>query len=242
MLRQELQQELLQSRETLAARNAEVDELKARVADLERLQAQQAQLIQLKDSELASAQERLATTASAPAPAAEATAQEGGGLPWLWIGAGLLLVAVVAWLLARRTPKPAPRPRFGTPRELPPAAAGASVAGTSGPSAPVAGDVADAASVPPLPATPAWHAGLPAAAVSARAADEPPGDLAGDPAATAPPGVVLEPGQGVERIELARAYLDLGDVETARDLLREVAEAGEPSARAEASRLLEGIA
>ncbi|HEY4531471.1 MAG TPA: FimV/HubP family polar landmark protein, partial [Luteimonas sp.] len=47
---------------------------------------------------------------------------------------------------------------------------------------------------------------------------------------------------GIERIELARAYLDLGDTGTARDLLREVADGGDPAARAEASRLLEGIA
>src|SRR5690606_15558689 len=114
MLRQELQQELLESRETLAARSAEVEELKARVADLERLQAQQAQLIELKDSELAAAQERLATTgATDPAPARDA-ATDASGLPWLWIGPALVAVAAVAWLLARRTPKATPRPRFGS--------------------------------------------------------------------------------------------------------------------------------
>ena len=58
----------------------------------------------------------------------------------------------------------------------------------------------------------------------------------------APVEAGVDPLQGVERIELARAYLDLGDVDTARELLREVAEGGEPSARAEAARLLEGIA
>src|SRR5690606_27362583 len=93
MLRQELQQELQQSQETLAARDAEVAELKARVADLERLQAQQAQLIEMKDSEMAAVQERLA---SAPEPAVQS-----GGLPWAWIGLGLLVVALGAWLLMR---------------------------------------------------------------------------------------------------------------------------------------------
>jgi pilus assembly protein FimV len=55
------EQELLETKETLAARSAEVDELKARVAELEALQAQQQQLIALKDNELAAAQQRLAT-------------------------------------------------------------------------------------------------------------------------------------------------------------------------------------
>src|SRR5690606_11863976 len=54
------QQDLTQTRETLAARDAEVQELQTRLAELEQLQQQQQQLIQLKDSELAAAQERLA--------------------------------------------------------------------------------------------------------------------------------------------------------------------------------------
>src|SRR5690606_16055280 len=87
MLRQDMQHELHQNQETLAAREAEVAELKARVADLERLQAQQAQLIELKDSEIAAVQERLAT-ADVPTPPPADTAQA-GGLPWLWIGLGL---------------------------------------------------------------------------------------------------------------------------------------------------------
>ena len=43
---------------------------------------------------------------------------------------------------------------------------------------------------------------------------------------------------GQERIELARAYIDLGDVDTARSLLQEVADAGDAAARGEAARLL----
>ena len=48
--------------------------------------------------------------------------------------------------------------------------------------------------------------------------------------------------EGSGRIELARAYLDLGDLDTARELLHEVVRAGDPEARLEANRLLEGIA
>ncbi|MBJ6984464.1 FimV/HubP family polar landmark protein [Luteimonas sp. MC1750] len=231
MLRQELQQELQQRQETLAARDAEVAELRARVADLERLQAQQAQLLTMKDSELAAVQERLGT----PPETAVATGPEGSaaaGLPWVWIGLGLLLVAAAAWLLVRRAPKASPRPRFDT----------ATLAAASPPRGGGADAPAPPVAPPPAPVgVPAWHAdsAVPATPSDAVPAARDPGAAADDAAAIA----ALDPAPGgSERIELARAYLDLGDTDTARDLLREVAEAGDPAARAEASRLLEGIA
>ncbi|WP_295973146.1 FimV/HubP family polar landmark protein [uncultured Xanthomonas sp.] len=46
------------------------------------------------------------------------------------------------------------------------------------------------------------------------------------------------PPAGRERLELAVAYMDLGDNETARTLLTEVAASGDPAARAEALQLL----
>ncbi|HEX7989511.1 MAG TPA: FimV/HubP family polar landmark protein, partial [Stenotrophomonas sp.] len=59
--------------------------------------------------------------------------------------------------------------------------------------------------------------------------------LAGDVAAIAP----LNPTPaGRERLELAIAYLDLGDAETARTLLNEVAASADPQARGEALELL----
>ncbi|WP_269791544.1 FimV/HubP family polar landmark protein [Stenotrophomonas sp. Iso1] len=59
--------------------------------------------------------------------------------------------------------------------------------------------------------------------------------LAGDMAAVAP----LNPAPaGRERLELAIAYLDLGDAETARTLLNEVALGSDPLARTEALELL----
>src|SRR5690606_21136686 len=100
------QQELSQAQETIAARNAEVDELKARVAELEQLQQQQAQLIALKDGELAAAQQRLADsnaqTATVPVPGTPE--QASSQLPWLWIGVGLLVLALLAWAVRRRRP------------------------------------------------------------------------------------------------------------------------------------------
>src|SRR3546814_4226152 len=53
-------QELQQTKETLAARDAEVQDLKTRVAELEKLQQDQQQLIALKDGKLAETQQALA--------------------------------------------------------------------------------------------------------------------------------------------------------------------------------------
>ncbi|MCW5580995.1 MAG: hypothetical protein KIS72_06635, partial [Luteimonas sp.] len=109
------QQELIQTRESLAARDAEVQELKARVAELEQLQSQQQQLIQMKDSELAAAQQRLAQSNAQPVPTlaqADGTppaAADAGTPLWLWLGLGLLVAALVAWWLAARRRTPAAR-------------------------------------------------------------------------------------------------------------------------------------
>src|SRR3546814_10192821 len=65
-------QELQQTKETLAARDAEVQDLKTRVAELEKLQQDQQQLIALKDGKLAETQQALAARqAEAGTPAAQ---------------------------------------------------------------------------------------------------------------------------------------------------------------------------
>jgi pilus assembly protein FimV len=48
-------------------------------------------------------------------------------------------------------------------------------------------------------------------------------------------------GPGLERLELARAYLDLGDRESARQLLGELVVGGSPAAREQAAQLLRDI-
>src|SRR5690606_19002781 len=53
-------EQLRQAQEDLAARESEVQELRSRLEELEKLQQQQMKLIELKDSELAAAQQRLA--------------------------------------------------------------------------------------------------------------------------------------------------------------------------------------
>ncbi|WP_443735581.1 type IV pilus assembly protein FimV [Xanthomonas nasturtii] len=95
-------QQLQQAKEDIATRDAELQDLRTRVADLEKLKQQQQALIAMKDTDLAAAQKRLSET-----PAA---AQQGGGFPlWLIGGLVLIVVAVVAWLAARRR-KPSPLP------------------------------------------------------------------------------------------------------------------------------------
>ena len=105
MLRQELQQ----TKEDLAARNAEVDDLKTRVAELEKLQQDQAALIQLKDSKLAAAEQRLAQSNNAATAAAPANTTKPAQPPeqattpvWFWGGIGLLVLGLFAWLFMRK--------------------------------------------------------------------------------------------------------------------------------------------
>ncbi|WP_407351878.1 FimV/HubP family polar landmark protein [Luteimonas sp. R10] len=269
MLRQEIQE----TRETLAARDAEVEELKARIAELEQLQQQQQQLITLKDSELAAAQQRLAESNRQPAttlaPAGEqpvaagVPAVETGGGTWLWLGLGiaLLLAALLAWLWSRREkPVPARSFRAGAPTTAAAPGSGARVAATPR----KAGKRVAAA-------TPTWHgdaklAQSPPTAPPAAPAPEPRFDYgpvptaetggatdesgtqagragqveqAGPDATAASATEELEPGQ--ERIELARAYVELGDVDTARGLLQEVVAGGSSGERDEAERLLREI-
>jgi pilus assembly protein FimV len=239
MVRQELQQ----TRETLAARDAEVQELKSRLAELEKLQQQQQQLITLKDSELAAAQQRLAqsnqaaarpaaVTSAAAAPQAD-QAQAGSGTT-LWLGGGLTLVLVglIAWWLARRARAPAVRKPARPAMDSAAMVAGMPNASAAAPDSPVS-IASTAASLPGSSprgngaavsptAAPAWTGAAPTwHAASSNGNDE--------------------PRAGQERIELARAYLDLGDHATARGLLQEIVQVGDPDARAEAVRLLQDL-
>jgi pilus assembly protein FimV len=311
---QMLRQELQQTKETLAARDAELEELKSRVAELEKLQADQQQLLTLKNSELAAAQQRLATTGkaeTAPPTAADAPARD-TALPWLLGAAVLLALLAGAWWMRRR---PAARPPFRAASQsaasqfaaafplwhtgaagerrigeresdehatheygssghesgedllvVPPHAAG------DGAVAPVVSSHADAAvrdndafaseiehaaaagtdeaepadlapapgqrSVPPRPGLkPVWHAApapvapIPVTDAAAPQADAPePGTH--DVSAEAPVN---------ERLELAQAYLDLGDYDSARQLLGEIVVGGDHASRQRARRMLREI-
>jgi pilus assembly protein FimV len=246
MVRQELQQ----TKESLAARDAEVQELKARVAELEQLQQKQAQLLAMKDNALASAQQKLAAGQQVAAAKPAAKADNGSLLPWIGAAVGLVLLAVVAVLwLRRRAAEPAVvtalRNDVARDRTSPADTFDADVADTAADDAPVSADEPPAA--PPSPAdeppatepSPAWSRLAPSAD------PEPPkpavptrpvptwhsGGVDVGPLNPAPPG------QG--RLDLARAYLDMGDRDTARSLLQEVAARGDTlGVRMEAEKLL----
>ncbi len=279
MVRQEIQQ----ANEVIAARDAELADLKSRVAELEQLQTQQQKLIAMKDSELAASQQRLAEN--------QARSEGGSPLPWVFGSLGVLALLIGGWVLSRREPK---KPSFRAPasaadapsRGGPDRAAVDAVASDSGdslrrrpdPAAALVDPVAQligepeadrAATAEPIAApfwtapkteprtgakVPTWHA---AEAGSARAPVGPADTGAGAPRAEpAAPQIrefvaapVLDPSAagsnaqaatapGQERIELARAYLDLGDESSARQLLGEVLINGDHAARQQAARLL----
>src|SRR4249919_528935 len=222
-----LQQELTQTKETLAAREAETQDLKSRVAELEKLQQQQQQLIAMKDSELAAAQQRLAQN--------QKQQPQTSAMPWVVaLGGALVLGGLIAWFLRRRD---AAKPSFrAATASTAPSIADAfaprlDVAGLAGidfedeieteteteiMSPAVTGAAAPARTAePPARAVPAWHTGAMQR------------DLL-DPAAQA----------AHERLELARAYLDLGDLPGARQLLGEVVINGDHAARQQAARML----
>ena len=226
-------QQLTLTKEELAAREAEVQELRTQVAELESLKKKQDDLIAMKDSELAAAQQRLAQSQGDAAQPV-----------WLWAGLGLLVAAlVVAWLISRRrAPVPAARPTYDN---------AALAAAMPAPNeaheheevyTPQLGEVADVRDDADIPAVaqdnePLSRPGTtPSAAPAWTAAVSKPTWHTGDVSLNVAPLNAAPAGR--ERLELAIAYLDLGDVETARDLLHEVIEGGDVAARDEAAQLL----
>ena len=271
-----LQQQLRQKDEDIAAKAAEIGELKERVAELEKLKQQQDQLLSMKDSELAAAQQRLADarTAAAAPPAAPATTaqaaqaaqaalpaeqpQSSSPMPWLWGSLGLVVMALLAWLFVRRTPKTTPKssPRRGfdsstlaasmaapTLDDAPTVEANADVDVDTPPPAAAepapATTVVDLADVPGTPApraeAPNWHSGWVKTTPPPPApADAPvPRFVPQEPDLPPPPQASVE-----QRMKLARAFLDIGDEHSAKELLRELLDGPDPAARTEAARML----
>ena len=282
-----LQQQLRQKDEDIAAKAAEIGELKERVAALEKLKQQQDQLLSLKDSELATAQQRLvdarkaaAAAPAAPVPAAQAaqTTQpaettQSNPMPWLWGGVGLIVMALLAWLFMRRSPAESPKPasRRGfnsealaasmvvpvqddTPREEDLRVAGEEPAAVA--------TVVDLAEVPSTPVprheTPNWHSGWikTAATPSSSPPVQPPPPRFVPPQPEPEPVREPEPASAArvlpqqpdlpspppasaeQRMKLARAFLDIGDDHSAKELLRELLDGPDPAMRTEAARML----
>ena len=206
-----LRQEIQQTQETLAARDVELGELKARVAELEKIQDQQQQLIAMKDSALAAARENLAK-ASATQEAAQAPAAS--PVLWPWLLAGLAVALVAAWWFMRRRGA-RPRPRLFDSAEM-----AASVPSKVAPASP-APPAPPATTKPPVPeAPPVPHWTAAPALVGTVPAEE------------------LSPAR---QVELARAYIDLGDNDAARDLLQQALAGRDPVAREIATRMLREI-
>ncbi|SBV36328.1 FimV protein [uncultured Stenotrophomonas sp.] len=253
-------EQLRQAREDIATRDAELQELRERVVALEKLQEQQQSLIAMKDSDLAAAQQRLADAAKQESPASMPWA-------WLGLVL-VLLAGAAWWLSRRRKPSPlssAPRGTRPTPgfALAMPAAEPAADEMPDDEQREVAEDTSPESEPEPEPepeAVPFWSQPAPAAETTPEP-DEQVALLsevsrpAGDPVETAteaavpprPAAVVdsmarvapLNPAPaGRERLELAIAYLDLGDAETARTLLNEVVTGADPKARDEALELL----
>ena len=182
-----LQQELRQRDEDIAAKSAEIGELKERVAELEKLKDEQQKLLTLKDSELAAAQQRLAeankqaaqtvatkTAAQAVPAAPEPEAAQGGMTPYVWGGLGVVALALLAWLMAGKRKK-APPPRRSVFDSEALAASMAAPATREAPAAPEkappptpepvpveavpAIDLASVPQTPPRREMPAWHSG-----------------------------------------------------------------------------------
>lgn len=93
------------------------------------------------------------------------------------------------------------------------------------------------------PTSPAWH-GLGAPVIGAAASEAPnPSPTVRDTVSSPviPTTASRSADSSVSRLELARAYLDLGDEVTARTLLREVQASGDAAAYDEAQRLLDSL-
>lgn len=283
-----LQQELRQRDEDIAAKSAEIGELKERLAALEKLKDEQQKLISLKDSELAAAQARLAEAkrgaqAAVPAPAAAkaatqaAPAPEAGGssMPWIWGGLGVVILALGAWLLAgRRRPAPPVRRSVFDSEALAASMAAPAASAAIADGLPDADGDGDAAATDASPeavaptsvdagtpsadapataaagddgAAPAWHrteapAAEPAPAVAEATApaieSAEPVVAAGDVDDLPAPADVPVQASAEQRFKLARAFLDVGDENSAQQLLLELLDDDDQAVSDEAARML----
>lgn len=202
----ELRQALVQTKETLASRDAEIKELKSRLAGLEKIQQDQQKLIELQGTELASAQRN--TGAAQKRDAANAPTADRAPI-WPWLMISLIVILALVWLISRlRGSAAQPARRSFDTEALANAVPSPAVAEPEPPT-----------TAAPTTAAPTWHG---------RGGT---GPLSGGATAS----------DGLKRIRLAQAYLDLGDFEAGRRLLQEVAEGADETASEAATRLLQAL-
>ena len=158
-----------------------------------------------------------------------------GTIPWLWGGAGLVVLGLLAWLFSRRR-----RPEFEPRRQYDTAALAAGIPGGGG-SDDLFGTTSAGNAVTPLddnePVPPPRWTSAPATAVPMSAAPTWHGGTAAGPAAA----TAVDVADSSQKLELARAYLDLGDDDAARTVLREVLDGRDPVAREAAAALLRDL-
>ena len=227
----QMTQQLQEARETIASRDAEVQELKARVGELENMQKQQAQLLQMKDTALAAAQQKLQQReAQATPPAANAS----GASSLLWLGwlLPLALALAAGWLWHRRR-----RANLQAGQRAPSFAHSTTATAASVPLFPAEPvPAADQASL----GVPSWLREPPAASATASAQDQGAAIAASWGPAFTPtvqPGPISED----ERLALARTYLQMDDRTSARDLLRAVTADGDAASADAARAMLAGL-
>ena len=285
-----LQQQLRQKDEDIAAKSAEIGELKERVAELEKLKEEQQKLLALKDSELATAQQRLATANNAPAappaattqantaPSTQDSAPAASNAPYIWGGLGVIALALLAWLLGGRrrkrgkaapprkvfdsealaasmVPSTASKPVSASEDSVAPgvraaaAPAAHAVEPAAEPQTPAAANASiDVASLPPTPPsleTPQWHSGWVKSEAAADAdgdttlaADMPTPSFITDAEMPAPKPPEVPKASAAQRFKLAHAFLDIGDDDSARQLLHEVLGDADAGVRTDATRML----
>lgn len=252
-----LKQQLQADKDTLISLNQSNADLASRVQSLKDIAAKSGQLLSLKDATVAELQRKLAALPAAKVQAAPRTAAATAWYlrPVVWVVAVLVVVALLLLAL------------FGHRKQAAPEVSGHGPLVDPEDVAPVAGDGGGAESdvepsavgaeaLLPLPAD------APVAAADANAHDDPYGltalrgaavddvtvvtpppaptaaPAAADPVASAP----LFADDPVDtKLDLARAYLDMGDAVGARAMLEEVLEEGSQAQQDEAKRLLADV-
>lgn len=195
-------------------------------------------------------------------PAQEPAPQASNVLPWLWGSLAVVGLGLLAWVLSRRRSSPptssTSKPRRSFDSEAlaasmrSPAVAVEPESGTVLADAAVAttfvGDdvqqVIDVAELPTTSAaqieTPTWHSGrwvnADVQAGTAESTTNEPRFVPSDDELPAEP--LPEPASAEQRMKLARAFLDIGDDHSAKQLLVELMDGEDPAMRTDAAKLL----